>query len=234
MRKVSLGLIVTVVAGALIALLAFLHSEASGVTFLLALDEILLAGLRSLWDFAAQPVVAGILLIFILLRYFLPSSTGLLSIWEELTASVGPFSVKGKLDSSRFLSQVETEARPAQRPELRPEAGDNSEIVGKLDPIVAGVLVDLANREMSEEELVNAVSRRLMGKEPIGKSEKAATAGFVVGVVKSFNGILLNYSSKGEEEEFKVLITIDRAILEPLYERLKSLALEEAPENSQS
>jgi len=97
----------------------FRHSFA---THIVALDEILISGLAALRDFVTLPIVAGAIAVLVLVRILFPSSGGILSILDELTASIGPLSVSGKLGHSKLFSQVEADAQTIQGDVSQPQA----------------------------------------------------------------------------------------------------------------
>ncbi len=224
MRKVTIVFLIFGIG--ILALLALLHSIATNTPYIVALDEIIFSGIASLWELISQPIIAGAIVVLLFIRKILPSSSGFLSLVDELTASIGPFSLKGKMDSSRLFSQVEADQEQHSVEDL-PKSHEITEVISRIDPTITKILVEIANKEMSEEDILSIFSQRRWD---IGKKHnKTLVTGYTAGIIQSFDGILFDYSSNDVGDETRVLVSIESSILELLYDRIKEIEIERAP-----
>jgi hypothetical protein len=213
----------------LLALAILLHSHAKQLTLLVALHEILGALLSGVWEFISQPIVAAIIVTFLLLRFGIPSGSGLLAVLDELSATIGPLSVKGKIDASRLLTEPEPSGTPPAT--VRPQQMDRTTqgIVGNLDLKVTKFLVDVANRRLPKAELESLVSTIIWGEHRKDAASRAAAISWSAGILRSLRGTLLEFSMETPGDNLEIDVTISRPTLDLLYERLKQLGLETAP-----
>jgi len=226
MRGIKFALLVlfTVI---LVALLAVLHSSAKETTFIFALDEILFGLLTRIWEFLRQPIVFAAVAVCILLRLGGFSIRDVLGILGTLSAKIGPVSVTTDLDTSRLLGERESEEAAPSELHEQPAAGAVEKVVSTLEPKIAEVLVDLANKTMTHDEVANLVSHRLAGKEAVHEQTNVYWA-FGMALLRSFGGILLRHSVDEVDGETRYSITMSRLVLGLLYERIKQHRLKSA------
>lgn len=230
MRVFRYSLLAFLVTATLVALLSLLQSYATQTTFLVALHQVLVDFMNKGWEFLVQPAVAAIIAIFILLRLGLPSVGGLLGMLEELSASIGPLSVKGKLDASRLLTEPEVDGIAHEVAELEPRGQTIEDVVSNLDFKITKLLVDLANRKVRESDMVSMVTTILHGDNRKDDISKTASLAWSAGILRSLRGTLLQISRESIDDDYEITVTISRPTLDLLYERLKQLGLEDAPD----
>lgn len=231
----NVGLVI--VGGILLILLAALAMmPESEFPFLRALNRVVSTLLERLWGLLLQPITLIVAGVFFLVRFGSSYLKPVGMFLDEMTASVGPVSAKGRLGIARLLSEgavgggTVREGMDKDQGAIQEEVV--KEIVGRFDIDVVRFLVAVANRKIEVGDLAR-IAGDMLGREGTkvkGKYAETLSAGLSAGVARSYRGILLDTRIEDvDKEHFEVEYIVRRAVLRLLQERVQEEDLMESP-----
>lgn len=217
-----------------ITLLSFLHSYSTHTSYISTLDKVLLSIIESLWNLISQPAVAGIITLFIILRFGLPQRFDPLKYFSELTASVGNVSLSGKVDPTKLIQFSDSSEASSV---IDPPLSNAEEIITKFPSRETEFLTDVANKTLSMDKMI-AIARNAFLPE-WEKGEKAEDKiflyGISLGILRALNKILLKYEmEKDDDGYYNHSITIEEPILTLLFNHRRDLAIKDSSQKNKT